>query len=149
MAIKKFKTAPREGAKIDEKLTPKPFTLPGEEHVYTAKPPKEVLWQRVQLAGRPNAPVSRRIQAMLDFVHGTLASAEDAARLEERLLSGADALDLVDVFPVVGYLSEAWTAEAEGRLEQFEAEHAAADAEDDEPAAEQPEAGDVAEPDAA
>lgn len=127
MAIKKFGAAAREAGPADSKLTPKPFTLPGEDYVYTATVPKESVWQRVQLAGRSNAPMDRRIEALVDFVRGTLANPQDAGRLEDRLLSGSDSLDLIDVFPVVAYLNGAWTAEAEGRLEQFNAEHGVID----------------------
>jgi hypothetical protein len=124
--VKKFGSTPREtNTQLDDKLTPKPFTLVGEDFVYTATPPKESIWQRVRLAGRPNAPIERRVQALLDFVHGVLADSGEAERVSERLLSGADTLDLVDVFPVVRYLSDAWSAEAVGGQvwADFQAEH--------------------------
>lgn len=115
MAIKVFESAQRPEAAeaaTPSPLTPLPFRLPGGDHIYTAHPPKEAIWQQVSLAGRPNAPVNRRIQVLLNYLRGTLSDPDDAEQLEERLLNAADPLDLPNLFPVINHLSQVWTAQS-------------------------------------
>jgi hypothetical protein len=115
--VKVFESAPREPGEDEFPGTSAlPFVLPGgDAHVYTASVPKRALWQRTQLASRPNAPVDRKIAALLDFLAGSLKNPTDRQRLEDRLLDGADPLDLVDVFPVVTWLTQTWAAQMNGQ----------------------------------
>lgn len=113
--VKVFESAPRETG--DDGLagtTPLPFQLPGDSYTYTAHPPKRAVWQRTMLANRSLVSGERKIAALLDFVAGCLKDPADRQRLEDRLLDGADALDLVDIFPVVTWLTASWSAQMRG-----------------------------------
>jgi len=92
----------------DDRFAPLLFTLSGNAHIYVASPPKRSIWQRAVSAGRPNVPVDRAEAAFVDFVNGTLTRPADSQHLADRLLSGADPLDTVDLLKVVRYLSTRW-----------------------------------------
>lgn len=90
------------------KLVPLPFTLPGKDQVYSATSPKRSIWTRAQLATRSTVPPVRRAEVLIDFLRGTLSNPVDAGALEDRLLDPTDSLDLIDLYPVVNYLSGRW-----------------------------------------
>lgn len=107
--VKSFSSAPKEERPDYPGLTPLPFRLPGDDHVYKATPPKRAIWQRVNLANRANVDAERRAATLVDYLRGTLAVPGDLERLEHRLLHPGDSLDLADLWQVITWLSEIWT----------------------------------------
>lgn len=114
--VKIFESSEREAGYGEyANTTPLEFVLPGDLHVYTGTPPKPAIWQRTVLSGRSRVSESRQIAALLDFLSGTLKDPSDRQRLEDRMLDPADSLDLVDVFPVVTWLSQTWSLQMQGK----------------------------------
>lgn len=114
--VKVFESAPKfKDTDYYPNTTPLEFVLPGDLHVYTATPPKQAIWQRTSLSSRSNVSDERRIAAMIDFLAGTLKQPADRQRFEDRMLDSTDELDLLDVLPVVSWLSMSWAAQMRGQ----------------------------------
>lgn len=114
--VKVFESAPRDdGYGEYPNTTPLPFVLPGDLYVYTGTPPKPAVWNRTQLASRGFASDDRKIASLIDFLAGTLKNPADRQRLEDRLLDASDSLDLIDLMPVITWLSQTWRLQMEGK----------------------------------
>lgn len=114
--VKVFESAPRDdGYGEYPNTTPLPFVLPGDLHIYTATPPKPAVWNRTMLAQRGFASDDRKVAALIDFLAGTLKEPADRQKLEDRMLDGTDSLDLIDLMPVITWLSQTWRLQMEGK----------------------------------